>query len=95
MHISLSNLILLLLFIATIAGCAGMEPGEPIGAGADDEAKGPGLFTGESGSFSIYDSDTSGQNNSEDLDRKLEKLEQLQKELEQLKSELEKQKFED
>ena len=97
--------LLTLLLIATISGCAGTnEPGEPLGAGADDEMPGPGIFSGERGSFIIGgDSKKSGQKistvnqevdkqnlqaTSDQLDQKIKQLEQQQKELEQLKAEV-------
>ncbi len=90
------KLLLSMLVITAISGCAGMEPGEPLDSGQDAEMRGPGLFTGKSGVFNVYgddEQDSDRQNSqitSEDLDQKIKKLEQLQKELEQLKDEMEK-----
>ena len=99
--------LLTLLFIAVMSGCVGtIEPGEPLGAGADNEMPGPGIFSGESGVFiiggdgkksgqkiSTVKQDLSKQNlqaTSDLLDQKIKLLEQQQKELEQLKLEVRK-----
>ena len=93
--------------IAAISGCVGtIEPGEPLGAGADDEMPGPGIFSGESGVFILagdskqseqqivpVNQDLSNQNLQTTLDllnQKIKQLEQQQIELEKLKLEVNK-----